>query len=78
MGFKIVVKLPSTNKFIGFVVDSFELDSDERLVSSVRVLRWKERKYDQTDFTKMNVEVVQKQLNVDFLSVDGLVIYENT
>lgn len=78
MAFNIVVKLPASYKSIGLVVDSFELDKDDKLIDGIRVLKWKEKQYDQTDFHVVNMKLIEKQLNVDFLSVDGIVIYENT
>ena len=78
MPFNIVVKVPASYKFIGFMVDSFELDKDDKLIDGIRVFKWKEKQYDQTDFHVVNMKLIENQLNVDFLSVDGIVIYENT
>ena len=78
MAFNIVAKIPSSCKFIGFMVDSFELDKDDKLIDGIRVFKWKERQYDQTDFQVVNINIIEEQLNVDFLSVDGIVIYQNT
>lgn len=78
MPFNIVARVPASHKIIGLTVDSFELDKDDKLIDGIRVLKWKEKQYDQTDFHVVNMKLIEKQLNVDVLSVDGIVIYENT